>query len=170
MGNPLINEIRALSEDKLMEYIETFKDRVETTRDYLDGEDDMDVVLVMRGKLQEYSYKLKMLMEELKRRGGSSVADHPARPTNVKITRENQIKTYKIYEKCPDYRKKIGPFLSDPYIYGNPFARQSTLCKDDCLFPTCPFYDMWSNTNRAVHHMEDYDEWVVQGYEDRFKK
>lgn len=69
MENPLINNIRALSDDNLIEYIERFKDRVETTRDYLDGEDDMDVVMVMRGKLQEYSYKLRLLMEEQRRRG-----------------------------------------------------------------------------------------------------
>ena len=68
MDNSLMAEIRALSDEKLNEYIETFQDRVETTRDYLDGEDDVTVTMVMRGKLQEYSSKLRLLVEEKSRR------------------------------------------------------------------------------------------------------
>ena len=171
MENQLIDEIKGLTDGKLNEYIELFENRVEATREYLQDIDSFEVSQVMQGKFQEYSYKLKLMLEEQKRRNAENEAmvENPARPTNVKITRENQIKTYKIYEKCPDYRRKIGPFLSNPYIYGNPFAQQATLCKEDCLFPTCPFYDMWANTNRAVHHKEDYDEWIVQGYEERFR-
>lgn len=171
MENQPINSIKALTDEKLNEYIELFQNRVETTREYLQDIDSLEVCQVMQGKLQEYSYKLSLMLEERKRRipKDEMMVDNPARPANVEITREKQIKTYKIYEKCPDYRRKIRPFISNPNIYGNPLARQSTLCKEDCLFPTCPFYDMWANTNRAVHHKEDYDEWIVQGYEERFR-
>ncbi len=68
MGNSLLEEIRALSDEQLNEYIETFEDRVETTRDYLDDCDSIDISMVMRGKLQEYSQKLQLLREERARR------------------------------------------------------------------------------------------------------
>lgn len=42
MANSLSEEIRSLSDDELNEYIETFENRVETTRDYLDDYDSMD--------------------------------------------------------------------------------------------------------------------------------
>lgn len=73
MENSLIAEIRSLSDEKLNEYIETFQDRVETTRDYLDDSDDYTVTMVMRGKLQEYSHKLQLLREERARRRNTSV-------------------------------------------------------------------------------------------------
>lgn len=68
MGNSLLEEIRALSNEQLNEYIETFEDRVETTRDYLDDCDSIDISMVMRGKLQEYSQKLQLPREERARR------------------------------------------------------------------------------------------------------
>ena len=68
MGNSLLEEIRALNDEQLNEYIETFEDRVETTRDYLDDCDSIDISMVMRGKLQEYSQKLQLLREERARR------------------------------------------------------------------------------------------------------
>ena len=68
MGNSLLEEIRSLSDEQLNEYIETFQDRVESTRDYLDDADDYTVSMVMRGKLQEYSHKLQLLREERARR------------------------------------------------------------------------------------------------------
>lgn len=68
MGNSLLEEIRALSDEQLNEYIETFEDRIETTRDYLDDCDSIDISMVMRGKLQEYSQKLQLLREERARR------------------------------------------------------------------------------------------------------
>jgi len=173
MENQLVNEIRALSDEKLMEYIEQFQDRVETTRDYLDGEDDMDVVMVMRGKLQEYSYKLRLLEEEQSRRGQSSVKSHPARPAGVKITREMQVKKYQAYISCPDFLSKIRTINNPVYrrqLSSRPDKLVGMLCKEDCLFPTCPFYDSWAIANRVIYHPDDYDEWVVQGYENRFKK
>ena len=176
MANSLSEEIRSLSDDELNEQIETFEKRVETTRDYLDDCDSMDISMVMRGKLQEYSHKLQLLREERSRRNSTSnnehPAQHPARPTGVKITRENQIKTYQAYIKCPDFLKKI-PTINNPVyrreLANRPFAMHDMLCKEDCIFPTCPFYDGWSIINRVVNHPDDYDEWVVQGYEDRFK-
>ncbi len=71
MENQLINEIRGLSDEELREYIDTFQNRVESTRDYIDGEDDMNILMVMRGKLQEYAYKLRLLRDELNRRASS---------------------------------------------------------------------------------------------------
>ncbi len=173
MGNSLLEEIRSLSDEQLNEYIETFQDRVESTRDYLDDSDDYTVSMVMRGKLQEYSHKLQLLREERARRNKSSVNEHPARPSGVKITRENQVKTYQVYIKCPDFLERI-PYINNP-VYRRDLSedflgRKSMLCKQDCLFPTCPFYDQWSIDNRIIYHPDDYDEWVVQGYEDRFKK
>ncbi len=66
MANQLEEEIRSLSNEQLEDYIETFKDRVDTTRDYLDDCDDFNVRMVMQGKLREYSYKLNLLVEEKK--------------------------------------------------------------------------------------------------------
>lgn len=173
MENSLIAEIRSLSDEDLNEYIETFQDRVETTRDYLDDSDDYTVNMVMRGKLQEYSHKLQLLREERARRKKSSANDHPAHPSGVKITREMQIKTYQAYIKCPDFLEKI-PTINNPVyrreLANKSFAMHDMLCKEDCIFPTCPFYDGWSIVNRIINHPDDYDEWVVQGYEDRFKQ
>ena len=73
MGNSLLEEIRSLSDEQLNEYIKTFEDRVETTRDYLDDADDMTITMVMRGKLQEYSQKLHLLREERARRKNTPV-------------------------------------------------------------------------------------------------
>lgn len=64
MDNQLLNEIRALSDNELLEYIDTFQSRVETTQQYLSEEDDMDTSMVMRAKLREYSYKLRLLLDE----------------------------------------------------------------------------------------------------------
>jgi hypothetical protein len=173
MDSQLLNEISALSDEELEGYIDTFENRVETTRDYLDDADDINVSMVMRGKLQEYSYKLRLLKEERNRRGSSSVKEHPARPAGVKITREMQVKTHKAYISCPDFLSKI-PTINNPVyrreLSSRPDKLVGMLCKEDCLFPTCPFYDSWSIANRVIYHPDDYDEWVVQGYENRFKK
>ena len=64
----LEEEIRNLSNSELEEYIETFQNRVETSREYLGDCDSFDVRMVMQGKLQEYSYKLNLLLQEQKRR------------------------------------------------------------------------------------------------------
>lgn len=82
MDSSLNSEIQALSDDKLNYYIDLFQNRVETTRDYIDSEDDMDVVFVMRGKLQEYSSKLRLLKKELRRRSASSVTDNSPQQDN----------------------------------------------------------------------------------------
>lgn len=48
MGNSLSEEIRSLSDEDLNEYIDTFENRVETTRDYLDDCDSIDISMVER--------------------------------------------------------------------------------------------------------------------------
>ena len=177
MATQLEEEIRNLSDSELEEYIDTFQNRVETSREYLDDCDSFDVRMVMQGKLQEYSYKLNLLLQEQKRRKDNRIKaeipnGHPAHPEGVKITREMQVKTYQAYIKCPDFLEKI-PTINNPVyrreLAGNFFGMKAMLCKEDCIFPTCPFYDTWSITNRVIHHPDDYDEWVVQGYENRFK-
>lgn len=66
-----MNEIRLLDDNKLLEYIVEFQNRVETTQQYLAEEDDVDVSMIMRAKLREYSYKLRLLMNEQEQRNGN---------------------------------------------------------------------------------------------------
>ena len=68
MENQLINEIRTLDDNKLLEHIVEFQNRVETTQQYLAVESDVDISMVMRVKLREYSYKLRLLMNEQEQR------------------------------------------------------------------------------------------------------
>ena len=173
----IYDEIRQLSDEELNDYIDTFQNRVEFTKEYISECDDYDVRDVMRGKLGEYSQTLRLLQEEFNRRKSGYINaaypnGHPARPTGVKITREIQVKTYKAYFACPDYIEKSS-ILENPIdrreIAENPFTRKYVLCKEDCIFPTCPFYETWSIMNRCKFHKDDYDEWVVKGYEERFK-
>lgn len=115
--------------------------------------------------------------EEAQSRVETDVLDwaegHPARPNNIPITKENQRTDYRVYYRCPDYASKMYFYSQDDDIGNNPFASKAALCKQDCLFPTCPFYDFWSVNNRFnpnCGHTYDYDEWVVKGYKERFKK
>ena len=174
MANQLEEEIRSLSNEQLEDYIETFRDRIEYTKDYLNDCDDFDVRMVMQGKLREFSYKFNLMVEEKRRRSSSNgtnnsvVQGNPARPAGVKITRDKQITTYQVYIKCPIFLEKI-PIINNPIyrrdLANDLFGRRGLLCKDDCLFPTCPFYDRWTIDNRIIDHPDDYDEWVVQAYE-----
>ena len=60
MGNSLLEEIRSLSDEQLNEYIETFQDRVESTRDYLDDADDYTVSMVLRNNINNCLRKMKL--------------------------------------------------------------------------------------------------------------
>lgn len=78
---------------------------------------------------------------------------NPARPKGVKITREIQDTSYRAYAACTVYNRKVKTtvFIED-------------VCKDDCIFPTCPFYSKWAFMS-LYQHMTDYDEWIVDAYQ-----
>lgn len=79
----------------------------------------------------------------------------------VYITRDMQDTSYKAYEKCHKYEVQIESLFFNPAMLQN---RYSMICKEDCLYPTCPFYSRWAIDNRTFQHKEDYDEWVVEAY------
>lgn len=79
-----------------------------------------------------------------------------------KITREIQDTSYKAYEKCLKYKVQIESLYFSPIMLQ---SRYSMICKEDCLYPTCPFYSKWAIDNRAFQHEEDYDEWIVEAYQ-----
>jgi hypothetical protein len=96
---------------------------------------------------------------------------HPARPNEIPIARENQRIYFGAYYRCPDYQYKIKHH--DPLIGKNPFVSMAQQCKQDCLFPTCPFYSSWgvnARFNPFELHLHEYDLWVVQAYIDTFGK
>lgn len=77
------------------------------------------------------------------------------------ITRAMQDTSYKAYEKCTNYDIKMESLFFSPMMLQ---SRYSLICKDDCLYPTCPFYSKWAIDNRAYQHKNDYDEWIVEAY------
>lgn len=88
--------------------------------------------------------------------------EHKERKTQqLIITREMQDTSYKAYEKCTTYKVKIESLFFNSMMLQSQY---SLICKNDCLFPTCPFYSKWAIDNRAYTHREDYDEWVVDAY------
>lgn len=120
----------------------------------------------IRGRDGELEYWVED--EELRKFVGNK-----ARPAGIPITKENQRTYYKAYYRCFDYHYKMKIYKKDRMIGKDPFASKAALCKEDCLFPTCPFYDFWAVNNRfnpTCEHKSDYDVWVVKGYKERFKK
>lgn len=88
--------------------------------------------------------------------------EHKERETQQPtITREMQDASYKAYEKCTTYEVKIESLFFNSMMLQN---RYNLICKNDCLFPTCPFYSKWAIDNRTYTHREDYDEWIVDAY------
>ncbi len=92
--------------------------------------------------------------------------ENPARPKGLKITRSDMRIEYKAYEKCTEYASRLetsraNGYLTPPYIFGdNSFTRM--LCKEDCIFCHCPFYDRRLFEELRHNHRDDYDEWVMQ--------
>ena len=89
---------------------------------------------------------------------------NPARPVGVKITIDIMDISYKAYEQCTEYparmiAAKAQGHLTPPYIFGDTSYTQ-LLCKEDCLFPGCPFYDRRLFDELRHNHREDYHEWV----------
>ncbi len=79
-----------------------------------------------------------------------------------RITREMQDASYLAYSKCHKYNVKMQSFLIQNHII---HTLPQVVCKEDCLYPTCPFYSIWTITNRALSHKHDYDEWIVEEYQ-----
>lgn len=95
----------------------------------------------------------------------NSTNSNPARPAGVKITRAIMDISYKAYTKCTDYPVRMMAarargFLTPPYIFGD-YSHYELICKDDCLFPSCPFYSKRLLDQLRHNHRNDYDEWVV---------
>ena len=90
---------------------------------------------------------------------------NPARPEGVKITRDIMDISYKAYHKCTDYPVRMMAaqargYLKPPYIWGDN-SYTELICKTDCLFPGCPFYDRRLLDELRHNHRSDYDEWVL---------
>lgn len=85
------------------------------------------------------------------------------------ITKEMQDASYRAYDKCHFFANKIRyglakGYFTKPYIYGD-HSYQELICKDDCLYPTCPFYWIGNLDELRHNHLDDYDEWVVEHYQ-----
>ena len=90
--------------------------------------------------------------------------ENPARPRDVKITRDMMDLSYKAYEKCTIYPVKIQSFKFSPQL------RATTgICQEDCIFCTCPFYAQRLLSELRYNHWNDYDEWVMEHFKN-FKK
>jgi hypothetical protein len=90
---------------------------------------------------------------------------NPARPEGVKITRDIMDISYKVYTKCTEYPVRLMAarsrgYLTPPYEWGDNTYTE-LLCKEDCLFPSCPFYDRRLFDELRHNHRSDYDEWIL---------
>ena len=122
--------------------------------------------LKKESEVAEAEYKQKLKEQEEARR--ASMPENPARPDGVAITRENMRIEYKIYHQCPIYKTQISRakalgHLDPPFIMGD-YSFKQLLCKDDCLFCHCPFYDMRLFMELRHNHRSDYDEWVMDHF------
>lgn len=94
--------------------------------------------------------------------------ENPARPKGLKITRDDMVIEYKAYERCTEYatrlkRARERGYLTPPYTWGdNSFTQM--LCKEDCIFCHCPFYDRRLLEELRHNHRTDYDEWVMEHF------
>ena len=138
-------------------------------------------ILSMQGHIVEFNDKKEYLfcteseLNKLKRQSekeqeemkeSETKQSHPARPQGIKITAEKQDRRFKSYHICPDYKVKIHyartvGYLTPPYSLGD-YSYQELVCKDDCIFPNCPFYDLMHLDELRYNHRADYDTWVVQ--------
>lgn len=91
---------------------------------------------------------------------------NPARPKGVKITREIQDTSYRAYAACTVYNRKVQAPIFSQHTRMQMLieSKFEYVCKDDCIFPTCPFYSKWAFMS-LYQHMTDYDEWIVDAYQ-----
>ncbi len=131
-------------------------------------EDKDEYLLCTRSEFAELK---KISDEEKKKRNNRQKKElnegstNPARPAGVKITRDIMDISYKAYEQCTDYPvrmmvAKSRGYLTPPYFMGDN-SYISLLCKEDCLFPSCPFYDRRLFDELRHNHRSDYHEWVL---------
>lgn len=142
-------------------------------------------ILTMSGIVVEFDDKREYLLctqsefEELKKISDKEKAErkteeeknpnagskNPARPEGVKITRDIQDISYKAYGRCTEYPVRMMAarargYLTPPYIWGDNSYTQ-LICKEDCIFPACPFYDRRLLDELRHNHRSDYDDWVM---------
>lgn len=121
-------------------------------------------ILKEESRLAEEAYRKNENESEV------TTPENPARPRGLKISRSDMVIEYKAYEKCLDYPVKMHyarsmGWLTPPYTYGD-YSYASLICKDDCIFCHCPFYDL-SLLNKLRHnHRNDYHEWVLTDFKD----
>lgn len=92
--------------------------------------------------------------------------ENPARPRGLKITRADMVIEYQAYKKCTEYPVKMHAgralgYLTPPYSWGDS-SYVELLCKEDCIFCHCPFYDRSLLDELRHNHRSDYDEWVME--------
>ena len=73
------------------------------------------------------------------------------------------------YDKCFIFANKVKygiakGYFTKPYLLGDESYRE-LICKDDCLYPTCPFYQLGNLIELRHNHQDDYDEWVFENYQ-----
>lgn len=82
-----------------------------------------------------------------------------------------QDSTYRAYDKCPILPGKVRyglakGYFTKPYAWGD-YSYKELICKEDCLYPTCPFYSLINLDELRHNHYDDYDEWIVEVYNRR---
>ena len=133
-----------------------------TMRGYIvefSGEDDL--LFCTADELEKLKEESSIVEKEEDENSERNSPEHPARPKGIKITREIQVTTYKAYEQCQDYKSKRSTLFFNNLTLQ---SRYSSVCKEDCIFPTCPFYSKWAVDSLAYQHRDDYDEWIVEAY------
>lgn len=115
--------------------------------------------------LKSVSDKEKELCRREEEKCPNANSTNPARPAGVKITRDIMDISFMAYSKCTEYpiRKmaaKSRGYLTPPYYWGDN-SYTELICKEDCLFPSCPFYDRRLFDELRHNHRNDYDEWVL---------
>jgi len=116
--------------------------------------------------LKEESEREKALIEQQRKEAEANAPEHPARPRGVKISAEVQDRRFQSYYACPDFKSKIDyararGLLTPPYALGD-YSFRELLCKEDCIFPNCPFYELRLLSELRHNHREDYDTWVIE--------
>ena len=88
---------------------------------------------------------------------------NPARPYGVAITKEIQVTSHNAYSACTEYPSQLYYFHHLLQMRMLDFNMGVYVCKEDCLFPKCPFYSI-RNVFGLANHPEDYDDWIDGHY------
>lgn len=122
-------------------------------------------------ELKEQSEKEKKEKELELEKQEDLKPENPARPCGLQIVASIQDRRYKAYYKCTDFQvklfdAKISGDLTPPYILDD-YSFSRHICKDDCLFPNCPFYELRLLSELRHNHRDDYDSWVIDFTKDK---